>query len=457
MRALDALDMHAALQADHAGQQVIAVLDMLQYDDGSVAQEFSFSEWRAFLSLQMESTPFVPAVSERRVVMLQLAGAPLRSFDAVLMVGADADHLPSQSIETLFFATAVRRELGLVTHAMRQRSQLRDFVEMLSANARVVLSWQSHRQGEPNARSTWIERLQLARSAAGMPPLDAHVAALPRRSVHADTVSMPAPSASQLLPLKLSASGYNSLVACPYQFFATRMLALTGLDELSDMPEKRDYGDWLHRLLRLYHEAVRDGDVPFAEREALLRAVSEQVFGEALAGSGAALGYYTRWQKVIPAYLDWSNGREAEGWRFLRGEEWFEARFAWSGGEITLHGRLDRIDENDAGERAVLDYKTKNQSALRSRLKEGEDHQLAFYGLLSDKPVHSAHFVALEASGGKTGDAPASDFEQWQQRLRVQLRSNIDAIASGAALPASGIDSVCAFCDVRGLCRKGAW
>ncbi len=455
--ALDSLGMRAALEADEAGAQVVGLLDMLMQDCEAVSHAFSFSEWRAFLSLQLESTPFVTAESDRRVVMLHLNGTRLRNFDAVLMVGADADHLPSDTQETLFFANTVRRELGLATREMRQRSQLRDFAALLSGTPEVVLSWQSHKDGEPNAVSGWIERLQLALERAGKGKLPMHRVEIASRNLQPMPPAIPAPSAPQLLPRKLSASGYNSLVACPYQFFATRMLGLSGLDELSEMPEKRDYGDWLHAILKTYHDSVRDRAVPFAEREALLREISERVFAEALARSAAALGYYARWQKVIPTYLAWANERESQGWRFVTGEQHFDKILSWDGGQITLHGFIDRIDENDDGERAVLDYKTKPLQTLRDRIKEGEDHQLAFYGLLSDSPVAAAHFVALEATKDKIGDAEAKNFADWQQLLETQIVASVSAIGWGAPLRAHGIESVCTYCDVRGLCRKGAW
>ena len=41
--------------------------------------------------------------------------------------------------------------------------------------------------------------------------------------------------------------------------------------------------------------------------------------------------------------------------------------------------------------------------------------------------------------------------------LEQQIVANIRAIGEGAALPAAGIERVCVFCEVRGLCRKGAW
>ncbi len=454
---LSTLGMHDALQNDAAGAQVIALLDVLAQDCDGMSHQFSFSEWRAFLGLQLESAPFVPPESDRRVVMLQLSGAPLRSFDAVLMVGADADHLPSQSTETLFFANAVRRELGLETRERRQRTQLRDFAELLIANPEVVLSWQSFRNGEPNSVSSWIERLQLTLERSGAALLSCRTIEIEARRLEPRLPQMPAPAAPALLPRKLSASGYNSLVACPYQFFATRMLGLSGLDELSDMPEKRDYGDWLHEILRTYHETLRDRRIGAADREALLRAISEDVFGKALAQSAAALGYYARWQKVIPSYLEWANERESQGWTFVLGEQRFDKTLAWEGGQITLHGFVDRVDENETGERAVLDYKTKALQALRDKLKDTEDHQLAFYGLLSDLPVATAHFVALEATKDKTGDVEAKNYSEWQAMLEKQIVSNMQSIAAGAALPANGIEKICIFCEVRGLCRKGAW
>jgi ATP-dependent helicase/nuclease subunit B len=456
-RVLQSLGMRAALEADAAGAQVVALLDMLVHDCGAMSHAFSFAEWRAFLSLQLECTPFVPEDVDRRVIMLQLNGAQLRSFDAVLMVGADADHLPSQLNETLFFANAVRRELGLATRELMQRMQLRDFTELLSANAEVVLSWQSYRNGEPNPVSTWIERLQLTLERAGMRPIPGHRVEIAPHTLRAMLPLMPKPVAPQLLPRRLSASGYNSLVACPYQFFASRMLGLSALDELSDMPEKRDYGDWLHAILKTYHETLRDRKVAPAERESLLREISQKIFDQSLAQSAAALGYYARWQKAIPAYLEWANEREAQGWRFVLGEQWFEKTLSWPGGQLTLHGCVDRIDEHEDGSRAVLDYKTKSLQSLRERLKETEDHQLAFYGVLSDLPVAAGHYVALELSKDKTGDAEAKNYVEWQALLERQIVSDIRAIGAGAPLPATGIERICVFCEVRGLCRKGAW
>lgn len=455
---LDTLDMRAAFEQDTAGLQALQLLDALGEPTGGDAGElFSFSEWRALLELQLDAVTFMPPISDRRVLMLPLNGARLRHFDAVLVIGADAEHLPSQPQETLFFSNAVRHELGLPTRQSRQRQQLRDLTELLSSNREVVLSWQTHKDGEPNPISPWLERLQLCLDKAGMAPLGKVRRALPMHDLTVTVSVMPTPVAPTLLPEKLSASAYNSFVACPYQFFALRMLRVSVMDELSDMPEKRDYGGWLHAILMTYHETVRDHKTPLAQRADLLATISDQVFGAAIEQQPVALGYAARWQKVMPAYLVWANEREAQGWYFAVGEEAMQQSLSWPGGGIELQGRIDRIDQSSDGARAVLDYKTRPLPSLVTKLKDAEDHQLPFYGLLAAQQLQVAHYVALETFKDKTGDVAAPDFERRQQDLQQQIVTVMQAVQQGAPLPANGIEAVCQYCEVRGLCRKGVW
>ncbi|WP_017451415.1 PD-(D/E)XK nuclease family protein [Herbaspirillum rubrisubalbicans] len=453
-----ALGMEAALRADGAGEQCLLMLDDIAAEQGGLSDTFSFAEWRALLNLRLDATSYMPPIKDRRVVMLPLNGARLRRFDAVLVIGADAAHLPSPPQETLFFSNAVRRELNLATRAVRQRQQLRDLTELLCVNPEVVLCWQTHQDGEPNPVSPWIERLELKLAQQGAAPLRRVVLPPPLKQLRAQPSSMPAPAAPDLLPASLSASGFGSFLACPYQFFAQRMLRVAVMDELSDMPEKRDYGSWLHEILYRYHAHLRDQDTPLPARAPLLAQLSEEVFQREMQRHPAALAFHARWQKVMPAYLLWANEREAEGWRFAFGEQAQSQALRWEDGGIELYGRLDRVDHNDHGERALLDYKTRTAANLRQKVKEEDDHQLAFYGLLAGGDVQHAHYVALELGPDKkTGDAAAPDFARKQKMLQQQITTTMQAVAHGAALPANGIESVCQYCEMRGLCRKGAW
>jgi len=456
---LNEFGMIVCWQQDAAGVQVIQLLEKLGEECAQVVESFSFSEWRVFINLQLESSAFHGKKLDQRVVMLPLNGARLRHFDAVFMAGCDAAHLPSQPKEVLFFTNAVRRECGLITREQRQRQQLRDFAELLSSNPEVVLSWQCQQGGESNPVSPWIERLNLCLQRVGLHRLATRHTQLPTQTLPVITPQQPRPVAPHLQPTTLSASGYNSFLACPYQFFATRMLGLSPLDTLSDMPEKRDYGGWLHAILKTYHDTIKaqTGLYPYEKQEALLRAISDAMFDDVIQQSPAALGYRLRWQKVIPAYIAWSQRHADAGWQFEVGEVWLEKILEWDGGSITLRGQLDRVDKNHHGEFAVLDYKTNPVSALNKKLADAEDQQLPFYGLLAGQTMSSAHYVALEMTYEKLSDVAAQNYSNWQQKLKESIIQNMMAIGKGAELPAQGVSQVCQYCDVRGLCRKGAW
>ncbi len=453
--AFDALGCAEAIAQDKAGVQVLEMLAKLARDCERLEHAFSLAEWRVLLDLQMEQTVFVAPRDDLRVMMVPLNGSMLREFDAAIVVGADAEHLPSRPAELLFFANAVRRELGLETRESRQQQQLREFASLLASCPQVVLSWQARREGEPVAPSPWIQRLELALEAAGLPALPRHAPSLDLQALDPLPQQRPAPSAPALLPARLSASGYNSLVACPYQFFASRMLGLRAPEELAELPEKRDYGDWLHQILSRYHDALAETPVPPGQREALMARITDEVFMPVLARNPAALGYLSRWNGRRDAYVAWANALEAEGWSFAFGEERLARSFDWGGGSLQLVGTLDRVDRHADGGAMLLDYKTSKRAALQDRLKQREDHQLPFYALLLDPAPQQAAYVALDDE--KPALVDATGLDAWRAKLEAQLRSNLSAIAGGAELPAAGAASSCAWCDMRGLCRKGAW
>ncbi len=455
LAALAALGCTDALAADQAGAQVLEMLTRLARDCELLSQRFSRAEWRALVDLQMEQTGFVAPREDRRVMMVPLNGSTLREFDAAIMVGADAEHLPSRPAEQLFFANAVRRELGLETRESRQRQQLREFAALLVSCPDVVLSWQARRDGDDVKPAAWLQRLELMLEAQGLGRLPRRRPAQPVERLKAAPLTMPAPAAPDLLPERLSASGFNSLVACPYQFFASRMLALSAPEELSELPERRDYGDWLHEILQRYHEALSAHPTPHEQRPALMLAISDQVFEPLVARNPAALAYRVRWMSRYEAYVAWASQHEADGWTFAFGEDWREYWLPHGGGTMKLVGQLDRIDRNADGQLMVIDYKTTRANSLKTRLKAYEDHQLPFYALLLEPPPIRVAYVAIDDDPDAALEP--DDLEQWRTALAEQIGASLTAITQGAGLPAFGTGKSCEWCSMRGLCRKGAW
>ena len=457
---LEILGVLAAWTADAAGQQLLQLLGQWREELQNDATKCSFAEWKRWLSQQLDLNTFRDMSVESPVVFTHLAATRWRNFDAVLLLGCDAKHLPAPS-SSMWFNDAVRAALGLPLSTVQQDAARDDLLGLLALNNDVLVTWQAHKDGEPNMLSAHFEMLRALHGLAFGDDLSAHDLAeiLHHAQVrnaefilppHAE---MPTPAvAVELLPQRISPSGYNSLVACPYQFYARHVLRLNDLDEVREEIDKRDYGTWVHKVLQRFH-----GEFPLLMNEDLaalqleLQRISNEVFADALAHDYLAVAWLLRWQKMLPSYLAWQIEREQAGWRYTAAEESFDFPVLEN---LILRGRIDRVDSNAAGEVAVLDYKTQNAPLLKNKLKDaGEDVQLACYATVRN--AHAAAFVSLE--GGVLGVAPEQAMDELSQLNFTRLQTLFTQLRSGAPLPANGVLSACAYCEMRGLCRQGSW
>ena len=449
--------MDAGLQQDDAGQQLLRAMQNWEQELQGEEGRYPFHEWRRWLAQQLDTETFCDSSIDSPVRFTHLAATRWRSFDAVLLLGCDAAHLPSAGDGGRWFNDAVRSTLGLPTrafHAVRQHDDLR---ALLAMNDEVLVTWQKEQNGEARLLSPFLQMLRDAHQQEHGDDLcdhelPAYLAAEEVRKVELAASTQPAPGVSpDSVPTSISISGYNALVACPYQYYARHILKLNELDEVQEAIEKRDYGERVHGVLQRFHEQyplVMQGDL--SEMEAALRRISEEVFTDLLTHDFSARAWLARWFQSLHAYLEWQIARETEGWRYAESEQAFD----WPLQGIRLRGRIDRLDVRDE-EKLVLDYKTQSDILLRNKLKEpGEDVQLACYAYAHE--AAEAAFVSIE-SGMVKQVAPKEDMALLAQLNAERLERVMEAMRGGAGLPANGIDAVCGYCEVRGVCRKGEW
>ncbi len=457
---LKVLGVLRAWSEDAAGQQLLQLLGQWREELQQDGTRCSFAEWKRWLSQQLDLNTFRDMSVESPVIFTHLAATRWRSFDAVVLLGCDAQHLPAPA-SSVWFNDAVRAALDLPMSKVQQDAVRDDLLGLLALNDDVLVTWQAHKNGEPHLLSPYFEMLRalhvlafgetmaasaLARVIDGAVVRDAGMV-LPPQAV------MPLPSAhSDALPMRISPSAYNSLVACPYQFYARYVLRLNELDEVREEIDKRDYGTWVHQILQNFHgeySLLSGQDV--AALSAALQRISSGVFEQALQRDYQARAWLVRWQKSIPSYIEWQLAREASGWHYENAEVPFEVLVAEG---LTLRGRIDRVDVNEQGAKAVLDYKTQSSSVLKKKLLEpGEDVQLSCYAQVS--AATEAAFVSLE--GKVQAVAPADDVTELAHLDLQRLQHVYSLLRDGQAMPAHGAETVCTHCEMRGLCRQGVW
>ena len=444
------------LQDDVAGDKVLAVLRLSEAVSAEAAfadtlwaqRRLGLSEFSNWVNQALEGASFKPAYPpEEQVVILPLAQMLGRPFAAAVLPGCDEVRLNPSPEPPGIWTAAQREALGLPSRALLE-ADVRAAWQHALQTPHVDLLWrQSDDGGEPLLPSPLVQaiRLQPGDGPAADPRQQREVAPAP--------VSRPEPVAPALTVEKLSASAYGDLRQCPYRFFALRQLGLKEAEELEGELDKRDFGLWLHAVLKAFHDRLKASAAQdAATRLALMDAAVDEVSTSQPLAQEEFLPFMAAWPRVRAGYLDWLAKHEAGGMRFDEAERWQEQPL----GPLTLVGRLDRIDQMPAGV-MVIDYKTESPHQTRERIKAPfEDTQLAFYAaLLPHDTLRAAYVNVGERDGTQLFEQP--DVVAVRDALVEGIVHDIAQIARGAALPALGEGAACEFCAARGLCRKDFW
>lgn len=453
LSSLELLGARQALAQDPIGRQLLDLLTRLEQEISGLSQRFSLADWRRWLFLHLEQATFADTSVESPIRLTHLAAAHHRDLEGVLILGAGAAHLPGGNKATVF-NDATLRQLGLPGRMEKESITQDMLMDLLCRTPRAAFIWQAEADGDPAPLSPWLVHLEAFHQAAWgkslIQPLD-----LVPHAPAGDGMPHPASPRVPHPPDRLSVSAWQSLVACPYQFFARHVLGLNEQDEMPEEMDKAEYGSLVHRILARFHaEHPGLGGEPPPHWEGVLAALSAAVFAAAERRNFQATAWRLRWERHIPDYVAWAMAHEAAGWRFRSAETPLEKAVAWGDGRATqLYGRADRLDLK-GDELAVLDYKTQARQTLKAKLDPaGEDVQLAAYAWLAG--ASEAGFVTVDEKQVTLLKAEAgADLAARAAAEAGRIAHTLEALAAGQPLPAHGAPGTCAWCEMEGLCRR---
>lgn len=400
-------------------------------------------------------------------VVTPLARVMLRPFAAVVVPAADDQHLGAALRDDTLLPRPCVESLGLESARARRDRELQAFAQVLRC-PRVTLLRRRGDAADTVGESPFVERLRLALAGhrRGLRAWhDPRVErALPRAPVLRRGPQVPASA----LPQRLSASAFEALRACPYRFFARSVLRLGEAEELDDDVAKRDYGNWLHKVLHAFHVERAAGAHSGLDGEgqtSRLLALGDAKLLEDDIDAAAFLPFGASFAVFASRYIAWLHERERAGWTWQEAE----TRIVFAPAElegVELEGRIDRIDRHSNGDGCgeamleLIDYKTGSASKLKESVLDAyEDTQLAFYAALvrsrDDAPLR-ASYLALDGTRGIEA-VVHRDVEASARALVAGAAEELSRIRAGEVLPPLGEGSACDFCEARGLCRRDHW
>jgi ATP-dependent helicase/nuclease subunit B len=194
--------------------------------------------------------------------MVNFSGSPLKglqilglletrslNFKNVIVMDTNENKLPALKIAQPLIPREIMVRLGLDQLEQEEEIQRYQFRRLISSAEQVFLVYQ---QDNRNERSRFIEELLWEREKAQR-KLDVLTVSQGLFNIDMQPRSVSVKKKKQELDLlsgmTYSASGVNTYLTCPLQFYYRYVLGLEEKDDLLDEPEARDIGTFIHGLL----------------------------------------------------------------------------------------------------------------------------------------------------------------------------------------------------------------
>ena len=304
--------------------------------------------------------------------------ARLQQADLLILGALNEGSWPAEAEVDAWLSRPMRQRLGLSLPERRIGLAAHDFVQA-SASSRVLLSRAGKDEGSPTVPSRWLLRLSQMLSVCGLPQPGARAGVLAawREGLDDGGEPQPAPPPEPRPPVDarpkgLSVTQVETWVRDPYAIFARHILKLRALEPLAADPDAADRGTVIHQALDDFVAAHPD-KLP-ADALAKLLTAGEAAFGALLERPGVRAFWWPRFRRIA----EWFIEHEAE-YRttssVAASEVWGELDVTGPAGPFELRAKADRIDRDNGGGLAVVDYKT-GQPPGRKDVADGWSPQL---------------------------------------------------------------------------------
>lgn len=426
-------------------------------------------------------------------------------FKNVIILSMNDDNFPGKiANSTSFIPYNLRAAYGIPTPEYHESVYAYYFYRLLQRAERVDMLYCSHADLKSNGeRSRYIYQLEYE-SPYSVKHINVGVDVALEESMH--TVAKTGLVAEELqryighdnkpAEKSLSPSTFAQYIACPMQFYFSKIAHIKPSDTLSEDIDNSMLGTILHEAMHRLYKPLKGIVNPSHELQRILQsddiekavvgAINKEYLNNPTSTQEEYTGHLLLVKNIITKYIRQGIipfDKAHNAFTLIECEEPIYTRFTISDGRwVNIGGIADRIDSLDDGRLRVVDYKTGAGGNKKTNVKEMEDlfnnkadHRYVFQTLLYSmvlnhtlgREVVPALFFArdlnkalrdTEYSPYPTLKGDTLDYthcsEEFEALLREKLEELFDLSHEFERCEANTNHSPCQYCDYKSICKR---
>lgn len=447
-----------------------------------VLTRLSLRDALAHLHAVLRDTSFEPESPSASVTIIDPATAQGMSFDALWVMGLDADRWPGAANPDPLIPAALQRSAGMPeasAEGMRRLAQ-RQLERWLRSTRAAVFSWPKHEGDAELEASPLLTRWEPASEAIGSTArswrhtLFAHRPVLESITDHQAPALAPGAARGGARTLELQSQ-------CAFRAQAEMRLHAKELPEVSVGVEPRDRGKILHSVLEHIWRDLKDhatlSATDRAELALAVRGIAERVTAATLKVATGHRAHLARLEiesvtRQVLELLDLERTRPPFRVRLAEEDDLFQI------GGLAIRLRPDRVDELASRGALLIDYKLgdghKATDWLDKRPGRPKSPQLPLYALAHEPALEALAFVtlapgAVEYRGWSRSPAVGAGVAVYPAKIPKRLnpppdfraliehwRATLTQLAMSYVAGESAVDPLplaCTYCHLSTLCR----
>ena len=426
---------------------------------GLVASGFSSREAIRHLRRLCAETLFQPEGTGAPVQVLELLESAGIEFDALWVSGLTDGAWPQRVHADPFLPVMLQRKAG-IAEAFAEPSLALDRLRTegwMGAADEVVFSWARREEDRELSPSPLIA--QVPEGKVEIPLYESFRDLIFKNGKTETFTDEKAPP----LVNKSVRGGTRVLAdqaACPFRAYARHRLGAEALDAPEPGLDAMQRGQLLHALMAgIWGELKSSSSLSSDLIQLIERCAAAAVANLGIEGRFAELEVQ-RLIRLAGEWLEVERGRPP--FEVVR----IEKKEALEIGDLTLNGRIDRMDRLADGTHAIIDYKTGSRATPNDWMGERPDEpQLPLYVVTANVGVSAVAFAKL-----KTGDMKFAGYSLHEKAipgvkpakswsgLMLYWRAELEKLASGYSRGDARVDpkkglATCRNCDLQPLCR----